>query len=398
MKFNIVKQFYRAIADIKYKKAQKHKSKYKKITSVDELKKETLLDYHDLSELDLHDYKDLFMYIPQTSMRISGISGWTTNVIWPSPDKMPKGFNPNKILEQAKYTQRIDATGKGINIAVIDNMLDITNPEYAENIKYFQPIKEKGILPNKHASMVMGNLCGKNTGIAPDVNVYFFSKLVYQNRNSNNKELCDILRNVIEFNSKQPKGKKIHILSCSWGVRKQYSPEVCELLSQLQSNGVKIILCSSNDDKNNSYTLSGRDFMPCNNPNMTDIQPDIQNEETVNNLNKLYQNEPDKIIGIPTNMKTTPLESDGWQYRIFGGESSSAPYIAGVYACALEGNQLFMTRPNWQSELNDILKSTATITDDNNYIINPKGIREQVSQIVKQMELSISKTNLQQTY
>jgi hypothetical protein len=90
-------------------------------------------------------------------------------------------------------------------------------------------------------------------------------------------------------------------------------------------------------------------------------------------------------------MRTTPLESNGWQYRISGGESSSAPYIAGVYACALEGNQLFMTRPNWQQELNDILKSTATQTEQGNYIINPSGICTKVSEIVKQMEMTIMK-------
>ncbi len=50
-----------------------------------------------------------------------------------------------------------------------------------------------------------------------------------------------------------------------------------------------------------------------------------------------------------------------------------------------------MTRPDWQSELNDILKSTATQTPDGNYIINPSGIRGRVSEIVKQMEMDLIK-------
>ena len=129
---------------------------------------------------------------------------------------------------------------------------------------------------------------------------------------------------------------------------------------------------------------------------MTNIQPDVQKEgeDTLRMLNISFDS--DKVVGIPTNMRTTPLESDGWQYRISGGESSSAPYIAGVYACALEGNQLFMTRTNWQQELNDILKSTAIQTDQGAYIINPKGICNQVSDIVKQMEMTIIKQHSNQ--
>lgn len=50
-----------------------------------------------------------------------------------------------------------------------------------------------------------------------------------------------------------------------------------------------------------------------------------------------------------------------------------------------------MTRPNWQAELNDILKSTATKNPDGNYMINPTGIRARVTEIVKQMQLDIIK-------
>lgn len=296
--------------------------------------------------------------------------------------KMPAG-KPNR------------TTGRGINIAVIDNMLDTTNPEYADNIKFIQgPLHNQELPPNKHASMVMGQIVGKSTGIAPDANIYYFTKVSYKDRKKFDKDMIEILRNVIKFNQAQKPENKIHILSCSWGARKKYQPEVCALLDQLESDGVKIILCTS--DYMKDATLSGRDFMPCNNPNMTNVQPNVQTagDETVRMLNLPFG--PNKVIGIPTNMRTTPLESDGWQYNTTGGESSAAPYIAGVYACALEGNQLFMTRQNWQQELNDILKSTAIQTAQGNYIINPDGMRAKISEIVKQMEATIIKHQIHQ--
>lgn len=389
---NLFQKFYSAINTIRQKISQQAGIQYKKVASIDEIKNEHTLDYHDLSALDLREHKDLFDYAPTESMPRSGIRGWTTNVIWPSPDKMPDGFNPMEIMERAKRPNtNAGATGRGINIAVIDNMLDTTNPEYAGQIKYFEgAIDGQQLPPNKHASMVVGHIAGQHTGMAPDANIYFFTKRTYPDRKKFDQEICKVLQNVIKFNNEQTPENKIHILSCSWGARKKYSPQVYELFDQLEASGVKIILCGS-DDMTADYTMSMRDFIPCNNPNMTDVQPDVQaaGQEMLDNWAIKYT--PDKIVGIPTNMRTTPMGADGWQYNINGGESSAAPYIAGVYAAALSGNQLFMTRPDWQSEMNDILKSTATQTPDGNYMINPSGIRGRVSEIVKQMEMDLIK-------
>lgn len=389
---NLFQKFYSAINAVRHKISQQDGIQYKKVASIDEIKNEHTLDYHDLSALDLREHKDLFMYAPTESMPRSGIRGWTTNVIWPSPDKMPDGFNPMEIMERAKRPNtNAGATGRGINIAVIDNMLDTTNPEYAGQIKYFEgAIDGQQLPPNKHASMVVGHIAGQHTGMAPDANIYFFTKRTYPDRKKFDQEICKVLQNVIKFNNEQTPENKIHILSCSWGARKKYSPQVYELFDQLEASGVKIILCGS-DDMTADYTMSMRDFIPCNNPNMTDVQPDVQaaGQEMLDSWAIKYT--PDKIVGIPTNMRTTPMGADGWQYNITGGESSAAPYIAGVYAAALSGNQLFMTRPDWQSELNDILKSTATQTPDGNYMINPSGIRGRVSEIVKQMEMDLIK-------
>lgn len=387
------KNLYSALGMLKHKNAQQGGVQYIKVNSVEEIKNVHVLDYHDLSGLDLREYKDLFMYAPTKSIPMSGIRGWTNNVIWPTPDKMPKDFKPNEIIERAKQPNvKMDSTGRGINIAIIDNMLDVTNPEYADCIKFFQgPITGQTIKPSSHASMVMGQVVGKNTGIAPDANVYFFTKTIHKDRKVLDKEHCKVLRSVIKFNQEQTEENKIHILSCSWGARRKYSPQVCELLDELEASGIKVILCGS-DDMGVDYSLSGRDFMPCNNPNMTDVQPNVQaeGEETVYMIaNK--QHTEGTVVGIPTNMRTTPLGSNGWQYRISGGESSAAPYLAGVYACALSGNKLFMTRPNWQAELNDILKTSATKNPDGNYMINPTGIRARVTEIVKQMQLDIIK-------
>ena len=145
------------------------------------------------------------------------------------------------------------------------------------------------------------------------------------------------------------------------------------LFDEIEAQGIKIILCGGDDlDKfKPSFSVSKRDFVP------TSLDT--------------HSTEYNETIKIPTNEKTVPYNTGGYLYQKIGGDSSSAPYLAGVYACALQDNQIFMTRPNWQQELNTILQQTATPIKSGEKIINPLGIREQVTKIAHEMEMNLIK-------
>lgn len=61
---NLFQKFYSAINAVRHKISQQAGIQYKKVASIDEIKNEHTLDYHDLSALDLREHKDLFMYAP----------------------------------------------------------------------------------------------------------------------------------------------------------------------------------------------------------------------------------------------------------------------------------------------------------------------------------------------
>ena len=103
---------------------------------------------------------------------------------------------------------------------------------------------------------------------------------------------------------------------------------------------------------------------------------------------KRYKNKTNRI-GIPTNGKTTPFWQGGYYYTRQGGSSSTFPYIAGILACATQGDELFFTRKNWPDELRDIIKQTATNSPEHGLAINPDGIAQAVTQITKEMEKQI---------
>ena len=165
---DLIKKFFSGIGAIKRKSGT-----YKKL-SIEELTTQFVnknLDYVDLSGLDLRNYGDFFMSHPTGWASHTGVYGWTENVIWPTPDKMPIGFNPQQYIDTKKHQPETDAlhqeniTGRGINIAIIDSLFNPGHAEYKDNIKYFQGplIKMPKDAPKTehHGSMVVGCAVGK---------------------------------------------------------------------------------------------------------------------------------------------------------------------------------------------------------------------------------------------
>ena len=374
---DIIKKFFSGIAAVKRKSGT-----YKKIKSIEDLLSyNSNLDFVDLSELDLSNFGDFFTSHPTGPFSFTGVHGWTENVIWPTPDKMPNGFNPQQYIDKNKHPSEIDLlhknniTGRGINIAIIDNVFNPNHPEYKNNIKHLQVplMKMKNNTPHFHGSMVVGRAVGKTTGVAPDAQVYYFTRA--KSDQERGQETIAVLKSVLDFNKKQTTKNKINILSCSWAPQQmstndQEYNEIMNLFKKIETSGVKIIFCGGNKTKS-SFAVSTIDFMP--------TSKDTESE---------YH---DNIVYIPTNEKTAPYHTGGYVYQKLGSDSSAAPYLAGVYACALQDNQIFMSHPNWQQELDTIMKETAITSKNGALIINPINIRKRVSEIAHDMKMNLIK-------
>lgn len=360
---------------------------YKKINSIDKLLKlpfESTPNYKrvhhvDLSGLDLSKEKDMFTgplpkyYVsPEDAEKLRIVTDWTTDVIWPAADKLPHDFNPIQELESAKTPtdtiklHKSGKTGKGISIAIIDQRLNRAHPEYADNIKYysvFGPWDKNGI--DYHGSLVSGCAVGHTTGTAPDADLYYFAAPMHADGKPDRKYINEAIRQLLETNKTLPETKKIRFLSCSWGDTKDKGAEKTKtLFDECEKNGIMVI--------GGAYK------------EMSTYVP----------YDKRYKNKTN-CIGIPTNGKTTPFWQGGYYYTRQGGQSSTFPYIAGILACATQGNELFFTRQGWQDELRNMIKQTATNSLEHGLTINPYGVAQAVAQITKDMEkqIIINKSN-----
>ena len=335
----------------------------------------------DLSDLDLSDYANMFdgqldPTISQAETTKNGIVlSWTDSVIWPSSDKLPDGINPAQILQDAKRPFGItDAhtagkTGRGVSIAIIDQRLNREHDEYADRIKYYDVVDgyqdKNGI--DYHGSLVAGCAVGKNTGTAPDADLYYFAAPMIKITDDNERVITreyvnDALKKLLALNKTLPENQKIHFVSCSWGSRTDlFTDETDTLFRQCEADGMMIL---------------GGAYKPL---------PTVQCDPRYPNKNKFNR------VGIPTDGKTSPFFLGGYAYLRAGGSSSTFPYIAGVFASATQGNQIFFTRPNWQDELKDILVRTATESKNGGKIINPDAIVREVTRLSREMEMNLLK-------
>ncbi|MBD5389249.1 hypothetical protein HDR63_03265, partial [bacterium] len=170
------------------------------------------------------------------------------------------------------------------------------------------------------------------------------------------------IRRLLKVNKSLPDNQKIRFLSCSWGGRNdQFRAETDALFDECERNGIMVLGGSYYHTFDVTRACDKRFAMP------TDR------------------------IGVPVNGKTTPCYRGGYYYTRQGGASSTFPYLAGVFACALQGNQIFCTRPTWQDDLMRLVRDTAQPHPQGGLIINPTGIVDAVTQIARDMEMNLMK-------
>jgi len=328
------------------------------------------IDKVDLSKLDLRDYSTLFTGKTNFNDKKS-ILGWTDNVIWPYKEKMPEGFNPQELLENGKYPTEMKElhkkgiNGKGVNIAIVDGQKLNSHSEYDKNIKYYEVLAETSDV--YHGSLVAGCAVGKNTGTAPEAGLYYFSAKITKNiddkmvitRENANKAI----KKILDINKQLSENDKIRFISCSFGSRSDlFYEEAQELFRECENSGIMVLGASYIE----------RHF-----------QSIGKNEEQIKD--RLFDNK----TSIPTDGKTTPFYNGGYLYHRLGGASSTFPYIAGVFACALQNNINFILLPRWQDKMFQIMHETALTNENGCKIINPKGIVDNVTELTNQLNIQL---------
>lgn len=292
---------------------------------------------------------------------------------WPDKDKMPKDFDPYKLMEQGKKPglnieklQKDGYTGKGVTIAYIDQHL-LLNHEAYKNVKLhnYEIQDNLQIMPSMHGPAVLSLLAGSDEGIVPDAEVYFWG---HNGMEDDNEYEAKAFKKIVELNKTLPKNKKIKIVGMSHGadesLNKEYAKHLKDAEDAARKNGIIVV-----DVSCGMATCGVKGFKD---------RDDYKNYEISNWENQWNTNTFEGKLLVPADFRTTAAGYKGdpkhYIYWGNGGFSWGVPYITGVITMGLQIN------PDLTEE--EAFKYLHQSADKylNGDLINPEGFINMVKQ------------------
>ncbi len=275
---------------------------------------------------------------------------FNSHTAWPLVNKMPRGFDPDKVMEIGKnpglgvnnlHAQGI--TGKGVGIAIIDQPLLVEHQEYASQLRLYEELDDvDNFLPaGMHGTAVASIAVGKTTGVAPEADLYFIATLYGTPGGTityNFTYGARAIRRILQVNQQLPTDRKIRVISISarWTPDNIGYAEMVAAVKEAQDAGMLVVYASNGDQYGfNTYDSLGRSPLD---------DPDAINSYTRSWLGQYaLKNLPavshsSAHLMVPTDSRTTASPTGPGDYVFYriGGEAWGVPYIAGVYALAAQ--------------------------------------------------------------
>lgn len=244
-------------------------------------------------------------------------------------EHLPQGFDPIKVIELGKdpglntrAVHEMGYTGNGVKVALMDWQLP-PSENYDSNIVSYRALDNaRTIQEGMHGAAVASVLAGKETGVAPDAQVYYFAEREAMNKDSVNTDLIKSFKDVLEINKNLPENDKIRVISISGPI---YGGEEAEaLVKELNESGVWVM--SSNEFWKNFGYLDKKD--PMGNPDDFD---NYQVHNPADSGRQLYVNSGDRTVAHYT-------ETADYRHDSKASASWAIPVVAGYYALACEAD------------------------------------------------------------
>jgi hypothetical protein len=282
---------------------------------------------YDLSALDLSGSLSALLY-----------ATYDDRTAWPPDDRMPAGFDRQRIMELGKdpglgirglHAQGI--TGRGVGIAIIDQTLLVDHQEYAAQLRLYEEI---GAAPEAevHGAAVASIAVGKTVGVAPEADLYYIATSFGGNDFTN---LAHCIQRILEVNGQLPPEKKIRVISISvgWGEDVTGYDELQAAVEEAK-NASMLVVCSS------IVRIYGLKFHGLGRSPLADPDGFESYEPGMFWAKSFYSGEmrPSDRLLVPMDSRTTASPTGISDYVFYreGGWSWSIPYIAGLYALAAQ--------------------------------------------------------------
>jgi subtilisin family serine protease len=286
--------------------------------------------------------------------------------LWPPTDKLPKGFEPDRLLEAGRnpglgirklHQQGID--GRGIHIAIIDQPLLREHLEYKERVVEYQPIDVEGVSREMHGSPVTSIAVGKNCGVAPAASVHYYAVPMWKWWDEHCKPYAALLDRIVQQNRTLQPGKKVKVVSISLGAFSFWPDHELwtKAVKRAADEGILVLSCDPADLR---IVILRRNL---------EKDPELP---TGYYRQMLFG--PQDGLGVPAGNRATAYIGGPDDYIFWrdGGMSWTVPYLAGLAALAYQVN------PELKPEaIPDLWMKTAAKTSAGQ-VVNPPAFIEAV--------------------
>ncbi|MBN1343731.1 MAG: hypothetical protein JXQ73_13670 [Phycisphaerae bacterium] len=285
---------------------------------------------------------------------------------WPPADKLPKGFDPARLLEDGKnpglgvrklHAQGID--GRGVRIAIIDQPLLKGHQEYRGRLGHYEAIDCEGLQPQMHGAPVASIAVGKRCGVAPQASLTYFAVPPWSKEWQDNAPYSALLNRILDENRKAEPGERVRVVSISQGQFPQW-PHYdlwTRAVKRAEAEGVLVVLC-------------GRETMPY--FLLRRIEGRDPDDPRSYCLTKHGTGNAQLLVLTENRTTASHVGPDVYTYWRESGMSWAAPYLGGLAALA------FQVDPDIApGRIIELWKQTAARTPVGP-IVNPIGFIEMV--------------------
>ena len=270
---------------------------------------------------------------------------------FPEADCLPAGYDPQALLEWGKapglnmdILHRHGFTGKGAVIAYVDQPAG-SHEQYEDVLLHYVNNTESE--SSMHGPAVLSLLAGKDTGTAPEAEIYYYAHASWKMDQTTHAE-C--LYQIIEQNQSLPEEKKIRMVGFSDNIdtTEANAEAFRKAVRACEEAGVMVWFCAD---------YSPLSFIP------------FSDKNSKSSLMPLtWSGNIAELVFVPSSGRTTAATENGSEYIYWssGGLSWTMPYVLGVYAIAISIDPTLT-----QDAIRKLVKETAFTDDTGRKILDP---------------------------
>ena len=282
---------------------------------------------------------------------------------WPPADKMPADFDWQQIMETGKdpglgvrALHELGITGADVAIAIIDQPLLVDHVEYKARILMYEEIN---VMPDEQASMhgaaVTSIAVGQTIGVAPGAYLYYIGSWTGDWDPETNEFTWNFtyyaqsVRRILEINKELAEDRKIRVIAMQvgWGPQQAGYDEITAAVNEAKEAGVLVV--SSSLSETYGWNFHGLGRSPLSDPNdFWSYQPGSWWEDYF-----FQKGLSSPTLMVPMDSRTTasPTGTEDFVFYRQGGWSWSIPYLAGMYALAVQVKPEITPQEFWDTAL-----------------------------------------------